>query len=101
MVYKQPRQKILIALIILFTFITFVSGYNFWKFWVIFPISFFFWYLVGKYSHSYFPDYFLHRILHKTLFSLKSHIDIMFMNESEYLYEPNYYNWKDINEPDY
>ena len=28
-------------------------------------------------------------------------IDIMFMNENDYLYEPNYNNWKDVNEPDY
>ena len=32
---------------------------------------------------------------------LTSVIDIMFMNENDYLYEPNYNNWKDVNEPDY
>ena len=25
----------------------------------------------------------------------------MFMDDSNYLYEPDYYNWKDVNEPDY
>lgn len=28
-------------------------------------------------------------------------IDLMFMDESSYMYEPNYLNWKDVNEPDY
>ena len=25
----------------------------------------------------------------------------MFMDEAQYAYEPDYYNWKDANEPDY
>ncbi|CDW89179.1 UNKNOWN [Stylonychia lemnae] len=73
MVYKTAQQKILIFLIIATTFITFIAGQNLWKMWAVLPFSLFFVYLV----------------------------DLLFMNDGDYMYEPNYINWKDVNEPDY
>ena len=70
--YTQPRHKFLIYAFLVLLFITFVSG-DYWKFWFIAPFSVFFIYIV----------------------------DLMFMDESAYMYEPNYYNWKDANEVEY
>lgn len=29
------------------------------------------------------------------------YLDMLFMDDRSYMYEPNYVNWKDVNEPDY
>ena len=89
MVYKEARHKIFIFLIIATIFITFVSGYDYWKYWSIIPFSLMFLYVCGKHPFSslYITD----------LIKL----DLLFLNEQSYLYEPDYNNWKDVNEPDY
>jgi hypothetical protein len=86
MVYKEPRHKIFIFLIIATLFITIVSGWDYWKMWSVVPFSLVFLYITG--NHSY-------------LLIILLTLDLLFLNESSYLYEPDYNNWKDVNEPDY
>jgi len=72
MSYGLARHKAQIYLFIVLVFITIASG-EYWKQWFVLPFSVFFLYIV----------------------------DLMFFNEADYMYEPNYYNWKDANEVDY
>lgn len=53
MVYKQPRHKILIFLIIMTFAITLISGYAYWKMWSILPITFTIFYMVGKSTFNF------------------------------------------------
>lgn len=76
MVYKTATQKILIYLFIITFSITLISGPNYWKMWSILPLTFFILWLSSKYS----------------LANLR--IDVMFMDESSFKYEPIYENWK-------
>jgi len=86
MVYKTASQKILIYLFILFLAITLVSGPDYWQMWSILPITFFMLWLASKYFSFY-----IYNMI----------IDVMFMDDSQYNYEPNYDNWKAKNQPDY
>ena len=71
--YEKTRHKVQISLIILTLFIAYFAGDPIlWKMWSLAPTFLIFLYIT----------------------------DLMFLNENGYLYEPDYYNWKDINEPD-
>ena len=92
MVYKQTSQKILIFIILITIFITIVSGWDYFTYW--FPIPFLaaFLYIVRKSNKN-------NAKLSNLTFLYC--IDMLFFDPKDYLYEPDYYNWKDVNEPDY
>ena len=93
--YVSTSQKILIAITIVLIFITAVSGWEYFAYWAPLAGVFFTLYLVGKWN-SFLgePSIFDFRLLLLLL-------DLMFMDEKQFPYEPDYYNWKDVNEPDY
>ena len=77
----------IIFLIVFTTFITFIAGYDqTWKMWFVLPFSFGFLYICGK------------LFLKKLNFVFNS--DMLFTDESSFVYEPDYYNWKDQMEGD-
>jgi cytochrome b subunit of formate dehydrogenase len=85
MVYKTAGQKILIWLFILTLAITLISGTDYWQMWSILPITFFMLWLASK---RIFP-------------LLIMNLDVMFLDEKAYQYEPNYDNWRETNAADY
>ncbi len=86
MVYKTATQKIWIFLFILTFAITVISGSMYWRMWSVLPITFFLIWLSGK----------------KYIARAKSiDVDVMFMDDKAYKYEPIYENWRDANSPDY
>ena len=87
MVYKTATQKIWIFLFIMTLSITIISGTDYWKMWSVLPITFFLIWLSGKKNpHS---------------LCYINAIDVMFMDDNAYKYEPIYENWRDSNAPDY
>ncbi len=104
MVYKSASQKILIWLFIITFSITVISGSDYWKMWSILPMTFFMLWLAGKFKGytkdiGVFPDVVDTTYIwdiNPTMF-----IDVMFMDDKAYKYEPIYDNWREANAPNY
>ena len=100
--YTLARHKILLFLIVSTFIITLISGHDYWRQWVILPIIFFILYLFGKYLPSI--HLFSSEMLIRPQYQIPNllfALDIMFSDATQFAYEPNYFNWKDVNEPDY